>query len=219
MEAAGCRRAGNLEGRLAAGGRARSQSRAPHVARGKSAADAQHRPGHSAPGNSGLQLLERMSPRRRARRHRHRFSPGHRHGRHVGRAADPRRRRTSSPPRRAPSTTITSANTTATARNITASLFGRRTSTSSATRAGAAARKPTAKTRSSPRNSAWRSSAACKATIRNTSRRWPARNISPSTAGRNRRGTCFNAHRPSAICTKRICRNLRPPSAKAMSAR
>ncbi len=72
-------------------------------------ADAQRGAGDSAAGHSGLQLLERMSARRRARRHGHGFPAGHRHGGDVGHAVDSRRRRTSSPPRRAPSTTITSA--------------------------------------------------------------------------------------------------------------
>ena len=45
---------------------------------------------------------------------------------------------------------------------------GRRTSTSSATRAGAAARRPTARIRSSPRGWASRSSKGCRATTRGT---------------------------------------------------
>ena len=49
-----------------------------------------------------------------------------------------------------------------------ASTSGRPTSTSSAIRAGAAARRPTAKIRSSPRAWAWPSSPACRATIRST---------------------------------------------------
>jgi beta-glucosidase len=95
----------------------------------------------------------------------------------------------------------------------------RRTSTSSATRVGDAARRHTAKTRFLPRGSAWHSSAACRATIPDTSRRWLARNILPSTAGRNRSGIALTLNPANAIFTKRICRNLKPPSAKAMSAR
>ena len=61
--------------------------------------------------------------------------------------------------------------------------------------------------------------AACRATIRITSRRWRARNTLPSTAGRNRRGTRSMPSRPNAIFTRRICRNSRPPCAKATLAR
>ena len=66
---------------------------------------------------------------------------------------------------------------------------GRRTSTSSATHAGVAGRKPTAKTRSSPHGSAWRSFAACKAMIRITSRRFRPETFCCSQRPGNRCGT------------------------------
>ena len=53
-------------------------------------------------------------------------------------------------------------------RSFTASISGRPTSTSSAIRAGDAARRRTARIHSSPRAWAWRSSPACRATIRIT---------------------------------------------------
>ena len=64
-----------------------------------------------------------------------------------------------------------------------ASTSGRRTSISSAIRAGAAARKPTAKTRSSPRAWAWLLSPGCRATTRNICASSRRPNTSPSTAG------------------------------------
>ena len=66
--------------------------------------------------------------------------------------------------RRRPVRSITKLLSTATAIFIRASRSGRRISTCSATRAGAEGRKRTAKTRTSRRGSAWRTSRACRVT-------------------------------------------------------
>ena len=67
--------------------------------------------------------------------------------------------------------------------------FGRPTSTSFATPAGAAPRRPTAKTLTFPAASPWRSSAECKATTPFISRPSPLPNTSPSIAAPNRSAT------------------------------
>ena len=59
---------------------------------------------------------------------------------------------------------------------------------------------------------------ACRATIRNTSRPWLAPNILPCTAARNRSATALTPIRRSAIFTKPICRISKPRCAKATSA-
>lgn len=66
--------------------------------------------------------------------------------------------------RRRPARSITKLLSTATAIFIRASRSGRRISTCSATRAGAEGRKRTAKTRTSRRSSAWRTSRVCRVT-------------------------------------------------------
>ena len=71
----------------------------------KVGADAGHRAGHPAARRARLQLVERGAARRRARRLGDRVPAGDRHGGDVGRRRCCTRWRTSSPTRRAPSTT------------------------------------------------------------------------------------------------------------------
>ena len=205
---------------VATAGRARRRPGPPHVAGGKSPADAQRRAGHSAAGPSRLQLLERMPARRRPRRRRHGLSPGHRHGGDVGHAAGSSGTPTSSPPKPARSTTITRAKHDGDSAQV------RRPHVLDAEhqhlprpalgpRPGNLRRRPVShrapRRRVHPRIAGRRS--------RITSWRWPARNISPSTAGRNRSAIASTPTRRSAIFTKPICRSSRPPCAKATSAR
>ena len=83
---------------------------------------------------------------------------------------------------------------------------GRPTSTSSAIRAGAAARKPTARIRSSPRAWASRSSRGCRATTRSTAKSTPPPSTSPCTAVPSTIVTSSTCIRATATCGKPICR-------------
>ena len=107
-----------------------------HDARGKSLADDERFAGHRAARRSGIQLVERVPARRRARRPGDRLSAGDRPRRDLGYRPASSASRPRSPTRPAPSTTSSSAAGSAT--SIRASRSGRPTSISSAIRAGAA---------------------------------------------------------------------------------
>ena len=103
----------------------------------------ERRAGDPAARRAGLQLVERSAARRRPGRCRHRVPAGHRHGGVVRRAADARVATAigDEAPRQAPRVRAARR-----ARRLPgADLLVARTSTSSATRAGAAARRPTAR--------------------------------------------------------------------------
>ena len=127
---------------------ARQRPGLAHDARRKSPADAGPGARRPAPRHPRLRLVERSPARRGARRTGHRLPASHRPGRHLGHRPDaPHRRyrlhRSARQVQRGICATIST-------RATTASPSGRPTSTSSAIRAGAAARRPTARTRSSP---------------------------------------------------------------------
>ena len=138
---------------------------------------------------------------------RHQLPAGHRHGRHLGHAARPPRWPRPSPPKPAPNTTRPSATTSTS--SSSASPSGRPTSTSFAIRAGAAARRPTAKIPSSP--AAWPSpsSPACRATTPTTSASSPRPSTTPCTAAPNPRAT-----RPTSTSPRTTSKTpTSPPSA------
>ncbi len=89
--------------------RARRISSVAHDARGEGAADEGRRAGDSAARRSGIQLVERSAARRRALRARDGVSAGDRDRRDVERQPHVAASRPSSPTRRAPSITSTSA--------------------------------------------------------------------------------------------------------------
>ena len=121
---------------------------------------------HPAAGRAAVRVVERGPARRRPRGLGDRVPAGDRPRGHLRPEAHAARSRPPSATRGGRSTTSSRGGESA--RATRASRSGRRTSTSSATRAGAAGRRPTARIRSSPRAWASRSSRACRATTRST---------------------------------------------------
>ena len=87
--------------------------------------------------------------------------------------------------------------------------FWTRTSTFSAILVGAAARKPTAKTRFLQAPCLWTSSKEFRGTTPMSCWRWHAQNITRSTAARRQTATALMPSRRRAICMRRICPSLK----------